>query len=111
MRACPHAVTTYGDRTDHRPSQIQSQSGFRRLHMSFLASSSSIAMIVFALLVPQKQKPGQVRRPTAPETFRATAKVANQAGLAGAAFVDVQVDKYTADADRDAMIATFKSGG
>jgi hypothetical protein len=79
--------------------------------MSFLASSSSIAMIVFALLVPQKQKPGQVRRPTAPETFRATAKVANQAGLAGAAFVDVQVDKYTADADRDAMIATFKSGG
>lgn len=79
--------------------------------MSFLASSSSIAMIVLALLVPQKQKPGQIRLPTAPETFRATAKVANQAGLAGAAFVDIQVDKYTTDAERDAMVATFKSGG
>ena len=79
--------------------------------MSFLASSSTIAMIVLALLVPQKTKPGQIRRPTAPETFRATAKVANPAGLAGAAFVDVQIDKYTPDAERDAMVSTFKSGG
>lgn len=79
--------------------------------MSFLASSSTVAMLVLALLVPQKTKPGQIRRPTAPESFRATAKVANEAGLAGAAFVDVQIDKYTPDAERDALVSTFKSGG
>ncbi len=77
--------------------------------MSFLASSSTIALIVFTFLAPQK--PGSARRPTAPETFRASARVTNQAGLSGAAYVDIHIDKYSADKDRDAMIATFKSGG
>jgi len=77
--------------------------------MSLLASSSTIALIVFSLLVPQK--PGSARRPTAPETFRASARVTNQAGLSGAAYVDIHIDKYSADKDRDAMLATFKSGG
>jgi hypothetical protein len=77
--------------------------------MSFLASSSTIALIVFTFLAPQK--PGSARRPTAPETFRAQAKATTDAGLAGAAYVDIHIDKYSADKDRDAMVATFKSGG
>lgn len=77
--------------------------------MSLIASSSTIALIMFAFLVPQK--PGAVRRPTAPETFRAQAKAASDAGLAGAAYVDIHIDKYLPDAERDAMLATLKSGG
>ena len=77
--------------------------------MSLIASSSTIALIIFAFLVPQK--PGAVRRPTAPETFRAQAKAASDAGLAGAAYVDIHIDKYSPDAERDAMLATLKSGG
>jgi hypothetical protein len=37
--------------------------------------------------------------------------VTSEAGLAGAAYVDIHIDKYSADKDRDAMVATFKSGG
>jgi len=77
--------------------------------MSLIASSSTIALIMFTFLVPQK--PGAVRRPTAPETFRAQAKAASDAGLAGAAYVDIHIDKYSPDAERDAMLATLKSGG
>jgi hypothetical protein len=77
--------------------------------MSLLASSSTIALIVFSLLAPQK--PGSARRPTAPETFRAQARVSNEAGLAGAAYVDIHIDKYSTDADRQAMLAAFKDGG
>jgi hypothetical protein len=77
--------------------------------MSLIASSSTIALIVFTFLVPQK--PGAVRRPTAPETFRAQAKAASDAGLAGAAYVDIHINKYSPDAERDAMLATLKSGG
>src|SRR6476661_7841950 len=76
--------------------------------MSFLASST-VALMVFTLLAPQK--PGSARRPTAPETFRAQAKVTSTAGLAGAAYVDIHIDKYSPDAERDAMLATLKSGG
>jgi hypothetical protein len=77
--------------------------------MSLIASSSTIALIVFTFLVPQK--PGAVRRPTAPETFRAQAKAASDAGLAGAAYIDIHINKYSPDAERDAMLATLKSGG
>jgi len=77
--------------------------------MPLLASSSTIALIVFTLLTPQK--PGAARRPTAPETFRAQAKVASDAGLAGAAYVDIHLDKYSTDKERDALVATFNSGG
>ena len=77
--------------------------------MSLIASSSTIALIMFTFLVPQK--PGAVRRPTAPETFRAQAKAVSDAGLAGAAYVDIHIDKYSPDAERDAMLATLKSGG
>lgn len=77
--------------------------------MSLLASSSTVALIVFSLLVPQK--PGAVRRPTAPETFRASAKVSNSAGLAGAGYVDIHINKYSSDKERDALMTAFKSGG
>jgi len=77
--------------------------------MSLLVSSSTVALIALTLLTPQK--PGAARRPTAPETFRASARVTNQAGLSGAAYVDIHIDKYSADKDRDAMVTTFKNGG
>jgi len=76
--------------------------------MSLLASSSTVALIVFSLLVPQK--PGAVRRPTAPETFRASAKVSNE-GLAGAGYVDIHINKYATDKEREALLTAFKSGG
>ena len=38
--------------------------------MSLIASSSTIALIMFAFLVPQK--PGAVRRPTAPGDISGT---------------------------------------
>jgi hypothetical protein len=77
--------------------------------MSLLVSSSTVALIALTFLTPQK--PGAARRPTAPETFRASARVTNQAGLSGAAYVDIHIDKYSADKDRDAMVTTFKNGG
>jgi hypothetical protein len=77
--------------------------------MSLLASSSTVGLIVFSLLVPQK--PGAVRRPTAPETFRASAKVTDNAGLAGAGYVDIHINKYSTDKEREALMTAFKSGG
>jgi hypothetical protein len=73
-------------------------------------TSSSAALILFALL-PPVQKPGQARLPTAPETFRAQASVNNTAGMAGAMYVDIHIDKYSKDADRDTMINALKTGG
>jgi hypothetical protein len=47
-------VTKYGEYADDRRSRILRHSRFRRLYMSFLASSSTIALVVFTLVVPQK---------------------------------------------------------
>jgi hypothetical protein len=77
--------------------------------MSLSASSTIVGMMVFALLAPQK--PGAVRRPTAPETFRARASATDSTGASGSQYVDIQITKYSADADRDAIASALKSGG
>jgi hypothetical protein len=78
--------------------------------MSLRKSTSSAALILLTLM-PPVQKPGDPRRPTAPETFRAHANVTSKEGLAGAMFVDIHVDKYSRDADRDVMTNALKTGG
>jgi hypothetical protein len=78
--------------------------------MSLRKSTSSAALILLTLM-PPVQKPGDPRRPTAPESFRAHANVTNKEGLARAMFVDIKVDKYSRDADRDVMTNALKTGG
>jgi len=78
--------------------------------MSLRMSSPSVALILLALL-PPVQKPGEPKRPTAPESFRAQANVTSDAGLAGAMYVDIHIDKYSRDADRDTMTSALKTGG
>jgi hypothetical protein len=78
--------------------------------MSLRMSSPSVALILLALL-PPVQKPGEPKRPTAPESFRAQANVTSDAGLAGAMYVDIHIDKYSSDADRDKMTSALKTGG
>lgn len=78
--------------------------------MSLRKSTSSAALILLTLM-PPVQKPGEPRRPTAPESFRAHANVTSKEGLAGAMFVDIKVDKYSRDADRDVMTNALKTGG
>ncbi len=78
--------------------------------MSLRKSTSSAALILLTLM-PPVQKPGDPRRPTAPESFRAHANVTSKEGLAGAMFVDIKVDKYSRDADRDVMTNALKTGG
>jgi hypothetical protein len=78
--------------------------------MSLRKSTSSAALILLTLM-PPVQKPGDPRRPTAPESFRAHANVTSKEGLAGAMFVDIKIDKYSRDADRDVMTNALKTGG
>ncbi len=78
--------------------------------MSLRLSSSSAALILLTLL-PAVQKPGQQRLPTAPETFRAQANAASKDGAAAASYVDIHIDQYTRDTDRDKMTQALKTGG
>jgi hypothetical protein len=63
-----------------------------------------------ALLAPTPPSPSQSRRPTAPESFTANANVANGAGAA-AATIAIQVDRYSPEADRNAVAQALKQGG
>jgi len=76
-----------------------------------LLSASSAALVLLTLLPAPVQKPGEARHPTAPETFRAHANATNKDGAAAATYVDIQIDKYTRDADRDKLTQALKSGG
>jgi hypothetical protein len=78
--------------------------------MSLRLSSSSAALILLTLL-PPVQKPGQPRLPTAPETFRAQANAASKEGAAAASYVDIHIDQYTRDTDREKMTQALKTGG
>jgi len=69
------------------------------------------AALILLTMLPPVQKPGQPRLPTAPETFRAHANVASKEGAAAATYVDIQIDKYTRDPDRDKMTQALKTGG
>ena len=70
----------------------------------------STALILLTLL-PPLQKPGEPRLPTAPETFRANANVTSKEGASAATYVDIHIDKYPRDADRDKMTSALKTGG
>lgn len=70
----------------------------------------STALILLTLL-PPVQKPGAPRLPTAPETFRANANAAGKEGQSAATYIDIHIDKYSRDADRDKMTSALKTGG
>jgi hypothetical protein len=53
---------------------------------------------------------GQSWKNTAPESFRANGQITGAAGGAATAMV-FQIDKYTADADHDALVKALKDGG
>lgn len=53
---------------------------------------------------------GQAAKSTAPESFRANGQITGTAGGAATAMV-FQIDKYTADADHDALVKMLKDGG
>ncbi len=67
--------------------------------------------LILLTLVPPMQKPGEPRLPTAPETFRANANVTSKEGASAATYVDIHIDKYSRDADRDKMTSALKTGG
>jgi hypothetical protein len=74
--------------------------------MSFSTYSSTVALVLVGLVAQGKFAP---KLPTAPETFRAI--VDAKAATGGAAgYLDIKLDKYTADADHDVMVAALKSG-
>ena len=61
------------------------------------------------LVVPVVLAGSQSVRPTAPESFRATAQVGGTAGGVGAT-ITIQIDRYTADADHEAIAKLLKAG-
>lgn len=52
----------------------------------------------------------QSSKATAPETFRANAQITDQ-GLGAAVTITVRVERYTSDADHDALAKALKDGG
>jgi hypothetical protein len=63
-----------------------------------------------ALLAPTPPGSGQSRKPTAPESFTANANVASGTGAA-AAIITIQIDRYSPEADRNAVAQALKDGG
>jgi len=72
----------------------------------FLTSVTSIVLAV--ALVGATQSPR--KPPPVPETFRANANVAGSAGAA-AATIQIRLDRYVTDHDRDAIRGALKTGG
>jgi len=67
------------------------------------ASLLIVPFLVSAIGVAQSTKPG------APESFRANGQILGAAGGAASA-IDIKVDKYTSDADHEAMLKALKDG-
>jgi hypothetical protein len=65
------------------------------------------ALLLFAALAA----PAQAQRRGAPESFTANLQAAGATGGAGAATIQIDVQKYSADADRAAVESALKSGG
>jgi hypothetical protein len=55
--------------------------------------------------------PAQAQQRGAPETFTANLQAAGATGGAGAATIQIEIQKYSADADRAAVESALKSGG
>jgi hypothetical protein len=75
--------------------------------------SLSLLSLVAALAVQISSAPdalGQSRKLTAPESFSANAQVTGTEGAA-ATVVAMKVDRYSADADRDAVAKALTDGG
>ena len=74
--------------------------------MSWLSSVSLLALV--ALAVPST--PGQSRKQPLPESFTATAQFIGTGGSA-ATTLKINVQRYTPDAEREAVVQALKQGG
>jgi hypothetical protein len=68
------------------------------------------ASIGLALVLATAVMAGQARNVGAPEVFNANAQVKGKSG-AGAATLQIHIDRYTPDADRTAVETALKQGG
>jgi hypothetical protein len=74
-------------------------------------SGFSLTLALAATLAPTvSEAGGQARKITAPETITANAHVAGSTGAA-ATRVTMQIDRYTPEADRNAVVEALKHGG
>lgn len=62
------------------------------------------------LVIPVVLGAGQSVRPTAPESFRASAQI-TAAGGGAASMIVIQIDRYTVDADHAVLAAALKDKG
>jgi len=62
------------------------------------------SLLFVSLIAPQSYKN------TAPESFRANGQVTKGAGGAASA-INIQIDRYTTDADHETLVNALKSGG
>lgn len=62
------------------------------------------------LILPLALGASQAAKSTAPESFRANGEITGVAGGVASAMV-FQIDKYTTDADHDALVKALKDGG
>jgi hypothetical protein len=68
------------------------------------------ALTVSLFLIPALVAGSQSYKNTAPESFRANGQITGVAGGVASTMV-FQIDKYTADADHDALVKALKDGG
>jgi hypothetical protein len=74
-------------------------------------SRLSLTLTLAAILAPTvSEAGGQARKITAPETITANAHVAGSTGAA-ATRVTIQIDRYSPEADRNAVADALKHGG
>ena len=71
---------------------------------------SMYALVVVVLSWSGILPAAQSSKYTAPESFRANAQVSGR-GAGAAAAITFQIDAYTADADRERVIAALRTGG
>ena len=67
------------------------------------------AAVLFVPTVLAASQVSQMTKPGAPESFRANGQMLGAAGGAASA-VEITIDKYTSDADHEAMLKALKEG-
>ena len=79
--------------------------------MSVRVLIASLLLVAPALVAAQAPKSNPpAAKATAPESFRANGQITGVAGGVASA-MEFHIDKYTADADHDALVKTLKEGG
>ena len=73
-------------------------------------SGLSLTLALAVVLAPTPAAAGGQTKATAPETITANAHVTGAAGAA-ATRISMQIDRYTPDADREAVAQALKQGG